>query len=160
MKKALFTGTFDPFTVGHRDIVRRTLLLADEVLIGVAESRLKGTAQSMQMRVEAIARLYRSEERVRVCGFSDLTIDLAKREKIDFIVRGLRSVRDYEYELAQADYNRAYGGVETVFLPTLPELAMVSSSLVKELQHFGKDVTPFLPADSSDNIQKEHTQDD
>lgn len=144
-KTGLFTGTFDPFTIGHQNIVDRALPLFDRLIIAVAESELKHTSRTIKQRVQAIQQLYAHDERVKVIAYSDLTIDLAKRENIGFIVRGVRSVKDYEYEIAQADFNRQFGNVETIFLPADPNLSMISSSLVRELEHFGKDVTRFLP---------------
>ena len=157
-KTGLFTGTFDPFTIGHQNIVDRALPLFDRLISAVAESELKHTSRTIEQRVEAIQQLYAHDERVKVIAYSDLTIDLAKRENIGFIVRGVRSVKDYEYEIAQADFNRQFGNVETIFLPADPNLAMISSSLVRELEHFGKDVTRFLPhekkVDETGNFRK------
>lgn len=157
-KTGLFTGTFDPFTIGHQNIVDRALPLFDRLIIAVAESELKHTSRTIEQRVEAIQQLYAHDERVKVIAYSDLTIDLAKRENIGFIVRGVRSVKDYEYEIAQADFNRQFGNVETIFLPADPNLSMISSSLVRELEHFGKDVTRFLPhekkVDETGNFRK------
>lgn len=145
MKTGLFTGTFDPFTIGHQNIVDRALPLFDRLIIAVAESELKHTSRTIDERVTAIRQLYAGEKRVDVMAYSDLTIDLTKREGVAFIVRGVRSVKDYEYEIMQADFNRHFGQVETIFLPADPKLALISSSLVRELEHFGKDVTAFLP---------------
>ena len=157
-KTGLFTGTFDPVTIGHQNIVDRALPLFDRLIIAVAESELKHTSRTIEQRVEAIQQLYAHDERVKVIAYSDLTIDLAKRDNIGFIVRGVRSVKDYEYEIAQADFNRQFGNVETIFLPADPNLAMISSSLVRELEHFGKDVTRFLPhekkVDETGNFRK------
>ncbi|MDY3733022.1 MAG: pantetheine-phosphate adenylyltransferase, partial [Alloprevotella sp.] len=96
-------------------------------------------------RVESIARLYAGEPRVKVVAYSDLTIDLARREGADFILRGLRSVKDFEYERDIAVMNKALSGVETVLLFTDPQYSAVSSSVVRELLAFGKDVSEFLP---------------
>lgn len=145
MKTGLFTGTFDPFTIGHQNIVDRALPLFDRLIIAVAESELKHTSRTIGERVAAIRQLYADEKRVEVMAYGDLTIDLAKREGVAFIVRGVRSVKDYEYEIMQADFNRHFGQVETIFLPADPKLALISSSLVRELEHFGKDISAFLP---------------
>lgn len=145
MKTGLFTGTFDPFTIGHRSIVDRALPLFDRLVIGVAVSRLKHTQSDVAQRVRAIANLYAGDGRVRVVAYSDLTIDLARREEATFIVRGVRSAKDFEYERDQADINRRLGGVETLLLFSEPHLACVSSSLVRELEFFGHDVSEFLP---------------
>lgn len=145
MKTGLFTGTFDPFTIGHRSIVDRALPLFDRLVIGVAVSRLKRTHSDVAQRVRAIANLYAGDGRVKVVAYSDLTIDLAHREAATFIVRGVRSAKDFEYERDQADINRRLGGVETLLLFSEPHLACVSSSLVRELEFFGHDVSEFLP---------------
>ena len=145
LPKALFTGTFDPFTIGHADIVARALNLFSHLTIAVAVSQLKHTEAEIADRVHAIEQLYRGEPRVAVKAYSDLTVDMAHREGAQFIVRGVRDVKDYEYERQQADINRQLGGVETILLFTRPELQSVSSTLVRELRHFGRDVSAFLP---------------
>lgn len=145
MKTAIFTGTFDPFTIGHASVVGRVLPLFDKIVVGVAVSKLKNTEQDIERRVAAIARLYAHEPRVTVEAYSDLTVDLARRHHACCIVRGIRSVKDFEYEREQADINRRLGGVETLLLFADPQLASISSSLVRELEFFGKDVSAFLP---------------
>lgn len=145
MNTAIFTGTFDPFTIGHAAIVRRALPLFDRLVIGVAESRLKNAHGSAAERAEAINALYNKNARVKAVAYSDLTIDLARREGARFLVRGVRSVKDFEYERQQADINLRLGGVETLLLFSEPELESISSSLVRELEFFGHDVSPFLP---------------
>lgn len=144
-KTALYTGTFDPFTIGHQNIVERVLPLFDRLVIGVAESRLKHTRQTVDERVAAIRELYNKNAHVRVVGYSDLTIDLARREHVTAIVRGVRSVQDYEYERGQATFNRQWGGIETLLLFADPSLEAVSSTLVRELEHFGKDTSRLRP---------------
>ena len=141
----IFTGTFDPFTVGHDSIVRRALPLFDRLVVAVAVSKLKNTDEEIAQRVDEIKAIYKDETRVKVISYSDLTIDMAKREGAAFIVRGVRSVKDYEYEREQAEFNRKFGGLETVLLFAEPGLESVSSSLVRELKFFGRDVTEFLP---------------
>ena len=141
----IFTGTFDPFTVGHDSIVRRALPLFDRLVVAVAVSKLKNTDEEIAQRVDEIQAIYKDEPRVKVISYSDLTIDMAKREGAAFIVRGVRSVKDYEYEREQAEFNRKFGGLETVLLFAEPGLESVSSSLVRELKFFGRDVTEFLP---------------
>lgn len=142
---ALFTGTFDPFTVGHASVVRRALPLFDRLVIAVAVSERKHTQEEITARVAAIEALYADEPRVMVRSYSDLTVDMARREGARFIVRGVRDVKDFEYERQQADINRQLSGVETVLLFTEPQLQSVSSTLVRELQSFGHDVSQFVP---------------
>ncbi|MGI6222675.1 MAG: pantetheine-phosphate adenylyltransferase [Prevotella sp.] len=151
MKTGLFTGTFDPFTIGHKNIVDRAVKLFDKLIIAVAESELKHTSRDIDERMKAIQRLYANDSRVKVVAYNDLTIDLAHRENVDFIVRGVRSVKDYEYEIVLADFNRHFGGVETIFFPADPNLEMVSSTMVRELEHFGKDVSKFIPQPEKDD---------
>lgn len=144
-RKGIFTGTFDPFTIGHASIVERALPLFDEFIIGVAESELKHTSRPAGGRVAAIRHLYARETKIQVTAYSDLTIDLAHRMGAQFLVRGIRSVKDFEYERQQADINRRIGGIETVLLFAEPGLDSISSSLVRELEFFGKDVSRLLP---------------
>ena len=126
---ALFTGTFDPFTIGHQNIVDRVLPLFDHLVIAVAVSKLKHTSEEIEARVAAIKAVYADEERVTVKSYDDLTVDMARREGAHFIVRGVRSVKDYEYEREQADVNRQLSGVETILLFADPSLSSISSSL-------------------------------
>ncbi len=145
MNRAIFPGTFDPFTIGHFSVVRRALTFMDEIIIGIGINENKRTWFSTEKRIEMISELYRNEPRVRVEAYSDLTIDLAKRMEANFIVRGIRTVKDFEYEETIADINRQLAGIETILLFTEPELTSVSSSVVRELLSFGKDVSRFLP---------------
>lgn len=141
----LFPGSFDPFTLGHADIVARALELFDEVIVAVGQNEQKLGRRSVEERVEAISRLYRDDPRVRVMSYGGLTVDFAREQGATVIVRGIRTAADLDYELQMADVNRRLSGMETVFLPAKPELASLSSSVVRELQHFGHDVSPFLP---------------
>ena len=145
MKTAIFPGTFDPFTVGHSCIVERALPLFDRIVIGVGVNENKRSLYTPEQRVEAIRRIYAQEPRVKVVAYDDLTIDLARREEARFILRGLRSVKDFEYERDIAAMNQNLGGIETVLLFTDPQVAHISSSVVRELIAFGKDVSTYLP---------------
>lgn len=144
-RTAVFTGTFDPFTIGHASIVSRALPLFDKLTIAVAVSSLKHTDEEITQRVAQIETLYADEPRVKVIAYADLTIDMARREGAQFIVRGVRSVKDYEYEREQAEFNRRFGGLETLLLFAEPGMESISSSLVRELKHFGRDVSEFIP---------------
>lgn len=145
MKKAIFPGSFDPFTTGHHSIVKRTLAFMDEVIVGIGINEGKHCLLPVEKRVEMIQRLYVDEPRVKVVAYSGLTVDFAKEQDAGFIVRGIRSVKDFEYEEGIADINKKLNGIETVFLFSEPELASVSSSVVRELLHYGKDISMFLP---------------
>lgn len=145
MKTAIFPGTFDPFTVGHASIVERGLPLFDRIVIGVGVNDNKRTLYTNEQRVRNIQEIYANEPRVKVVAYDDLTVDLAKREGASFILRGIRSVKDFEYERDIAAMNERLAGVETVLLFTEPQFQSISSSVVRELLRFGKDVTEFLP---------------
>ena len=145
MKTAIFPGTFDPFTVGHASIVERGLPLFDRIVIGVGLNDNKRTLYTNEERVRNIQEIYANEPRVKVVAYDDLTVDLAKREEASFILRGIRSVKDFEYERDIAAMNERLSGVETVLLFTEPQYMSISSSVVRELLRFGKDVTEFLP---------------
>ena len=144
-KIAIFPGSFDPFTKGHESLLRRGLMLFDRIVIGVGINESKRMEQSTGQRIAALRKLFAGDDRIRVEGYSDLTVDFAARHHAKFILRGVRSVRYYEYEMNIADLNRRLTGVETIILFTEPEWAFVSSTLVKELKHFGKDITPYIP---------------
>jgi len=147
-KTGLFVGTFDPFTTGHDSIVRRALPLFDRLVIGVVGDNVqKPHITSAEQRRQVIANLYAEEPRIEVTTYFGLAVDLARRVGARFIVKGVRSAKDFEYEREQADINRLITGgeVETILLYAEPQLASVSSSMVRELKHFGLDVTPFLP---------------
>ena len=142
---AIFPGSFDPFTIGHDDIARRALLIADRLIIAVGVNDKKKYESDTEQRVEAIARLYADNPRVEVVAYDGLTTDLARHLHANFIIKGVRSVKDFEYEREQADINRLLADVETILLPAKPHLASISSSLVRELSHFGRNTTSFLP---------------
>ena len=146
MRTGIFVGTFDPFTIGHDSIVRRALPLFDRLVIGVVGDNVnKPNMRPAQERLAAIASLYRDQSVIEVKTFYGLAMDFAKSEGAQFIVKGVRSVTDFEYEQWQADFNRRLGGIETILLYTEPQLASVSSSALRELSHFGVDVSPYLP---------------
>ena len=145
MKTGLFTGSFDPFTTGHQSIVARVLPLFDKIVIGVGVNERKKYMYSAEVRVKEIAELYADNPKVEVRAFNDLAVDFAHREGAWFFVKGVRSVKDFEYEREQADINRMMGGIETLLVFAEPQHASVSSSLVRELTHFGKNAEMFLP---------------
>ncbi|EJW95239.1 pantetheine-phosphate adenylyltransferase [gut metagenome] len=144
-KVAIFPGSFDPFTIGHASIVKRGLPMFDEIIIGVGINESKRSLYTYSERVETIKNYYKDEPKIRVVSYNDLTIDLAQREGAQFILRGLRSVKDFEYERDIANMNHRLSGIETVLLFTEPQFSSISSSVVRELIAFGKDVTEFLP---------------
>ena len=148
MKTALFTGTFNPFTIGHADIVERALKIFDQIVIGIGYNPDKGSFMSAEIeeRVAKIRKVYENDPRVIVEAYSDLTVDLAERHNAVAIVKGVRSIKDYEYERDQADFNKLLSnGLDTILFYSRPELAALSSSMVRTLEMFGKDVSRFLP---------------
>lgn len=145
MKTGLFAGTFDPFTIGHASVVRRALQLFDRVVVAVGVNDAKRPETTAQQRVEAIRSLYADDERVTVVAYSGLTVDVAREHGAAFIVKGVRSVRDYESEREQAEVNRRLADIDTVLLMAEPGLEAVSSSTVRSLRSFGRDVSEFLP---------------
>ncbi|MCD8029450.1 MAG: pantetheine-phosphate adenylyltransferase [Bacteroides sp.] len=145
MKRAIFPGTFDPFTIGHESVVRRALTFMDEIVIGIGVNENKNTYFPLNRREQMIATFYRNEPRIRVVSYNSLTIDLARKVRAGFIIRGIRTVKDFEYEETIADINRKLAGVETILLFTEPELTSISSTIVRELLHYDKDITAFLP---------------
>jgi len=141
----LFAGSFDPFTIGHDDLVRRALGVVDElhILVGVNVGKQYDTAPDV--RVRQIAELYRDEPRITVASTEGLTAHYAQQVGATILIRGIRSVRDMEAEREMAETNLSHFGLDTLFFFTRPELAAISSHLVRELAHFGEDVTPYLP---------------
>ena len=146
IRTGVFVGSFNPFTVGHDSIVTRALPLFDRLVIGVVGEQVnKPDMPSAEERIQAIAELYADEPRIEVKPYYGLAVDFAKQENAHFIVKGVRSVKDFEYEREQADINRQIAGIETVLLYSEPQYSSVSSTMVRELQHFGVDVSPYLP---------------
>ncbi len=144
-KTALFPGTFDPFTRGHYSVVERALNLFDEVIIAIGINALKKPMFTADERVAMLQQLYADEPRVRVVAYSGLTVDLAQEYGARFMLRGVRSVIDFEYEKSIADVNRDISGVETVLMFTQPQYAHISSSVVRELLSYGRNVEAYLP---------------
>ena len=139
-------GSFDPFTIGHDSVVRRVLPLFDRLVIGVVGDNVrKPNLHPAEERIRAISAIYQNDPAIEVKPFYGLAMDFARQEGAQFIVKGVRSASDFEYEQWQADFNRRLGGIETILLYTEPELASVSSSALRELAHFGVDVSQFLP---------------
>ena len=145
MKRAIFPGSFDPFTIGHYDIVIRGLHLFDEIIIGIGRNSTKHDIFPLNERLAAIAAAFKHEPRVQVMAYDGLTVDFAAEQQAQFILRGVRSTLDFEYERNIAEANKQLSGIETILLYTRPEYAHISSTLVRDLHSHGKDITPFLP---------------
>ena len=148
MRTGIFVGSFNPFTIGHDSIVRRALPLFDRLVIGVVGDNVqKPDMLPAEERMKAIKTLYVNEPAIEVKPYFGLAVDFARAENARFIVKGVRSAKDFEYEREQAEINRMItnGEVETILLYAEPQLSSISSSMVRELQHFGVDVSKFLP---------------
>lgn len=141
----LFPGSFDPFTVGHASLVERALKLFESVVIAIGYNEHKAGWQPVEQRVATLEALYAAEPRVQVVSYSGLTTDIARQVNADAILRGVRTMHDYEYEQQMAEVNRQLTGIETILLFADPALSHISSSIVRELSHFGHDVSQFLP---------------
>ncbi|MDR0422186.1 MAG: pantetheine-phosphate adenylyltransferase [Proteiniphilum sp.] len=142
---ALFPGTFDPFTTGHESLVRRGLSLVDGIVIAIGINEEKKSFFPLDKRLGMIRRLYENEPRVSVESYDSLTVEFARKTGARYILRGVRSVTDFEYEKTIADMNRTLSGIETFVLFTEPSLTHVSSSRVRELLRYGYDVSAFVP---------------
>lgn len=145
MRIGIFVGSFDPFTIGHESIVRRALPLFDKIVIGVGVNERKRYMYSTEVRMENIQTLYADEPKIEVKSYHDLTVDFARREGAEFIIKGVRSVSDFEYERGQADINKQIGGIDTILFYAEPQYESISSSMVRELKHFGHDADEYLP---------------
>ncbi len=143
---ALFPGSFDPFTKGHEDIVLRGLQLFDEVVIGIGRNTRKERYFPLERMIRLIEEAFRHQPAVRVISYDDLTANVARNEGAKFLLRGLRNTTDFEYENGISQVNRyVYEEVDTVFLITSPQLAPISSSIIRDLHRYGQHVDEFLP---------------
>jgi len=142
--KILFPGAFDPFTIGHLAIVKRALQHFDEVIIAIGQNSQKKSYFSLAERLSAVEKAFEDEPRVSIASYDCLTADFAKKLNVNAILRGVRSIADFEYERNVADTNRRLFGVETVLLVADAETAHISSSLVRELLSYGKDVSALV----------------
>jgi pantetheine-phosphate adenylyltransferase len=144
-RTVLFAGTFDPYTRGHHALVERALAMFDKVVVAVGRNLGKNCMFSLKERVSAIEKVYAGNDRVSVAVYDTLTMDFARSVGAVALLRGVRSVKDFEYERDIADINLRLGGMDTVLLISEPEYASVSSSVVRELMKYGKDVSALLP---------------
>ena len=142
---AIYPGTFDPVTCGHTDICHRALNMFDKVVIGVADNPQKKPFFSLQERIDMLETVFREQHRISVRPFSGLLIDFASECDSTIIIRGLRAISDFEFEVQLAGMNRSLApGIETVFLTAAEKYAFVSSSLVREIARLNGDVSEFI----------------
>ena len=152
MKIAIFPGTFDPFTIGHYDIVVRALDIFDTIIIAVGINHTKQPSFSVEKRISSITQVFAHCPQVKVVAYNGLTIEVAKQHHATHILRGVRSVQDFEYERNIADTNRQLANIDTVLLYTRPEYAHISSSMVRDLHAHGYDISTFLPPIAQSSI--------
>lgn len=145
MKRAIFPGSFDPITLGHFDIIQRSVSLFDEIIVAIGVNAEKKYMFSLEERQRFIEEAFHDEPKVRVITYEGLTIDLCKKEKADFILRGLRNPADFEFEKAIAHTNRKLSQIETVFLLTASITSFISSSIVRDVLRNGGDYTVLVP---------------
>ena len=142
---ALFAGSFDPFTIGHKSIVDRGLQLFDGIVIAIGINPAKKPWQPLEQRIALLEKIYADDSRIKIATFSGLTVDAARRFGASVLLRGVRTVADFEYERQLADINRNLSGIESVLIYALPQLASLSSSAVRELASHGVDISPYVP---------------
>lgn len=155
MLRAVYPGSFDPVTYGHLDIIRRSRSLADELIVGVLNNKAKTPLFSVEERVKMLKEMTKNMPGVKVVPFEGLLIDFAKEMSAGIVVRGLRAVTDFEYELQMAQTNNKLSPeLETVFLTTSLEYSYLSSTIVKEVAAFGGDISQFVPGIVADLIEE------
>lgn len=155
IKKALFPGSFDPFTLGHEEIVRRALPLFDEIIIGIGINTSKKSLFELEKRKAWIEELFSDTNKIKVSTFQGLTVVFCEQIKANYILRGLRTAADFEYERTIAQLNQAMSpNLETILILSKPEYSMISSTIVREILKFNADIKPFVPEIIYNNIMK------
>lgn len=147
-KIAVFPGSFDPITVGHQSIINRAVNIFDKIIIAVGENPEKANFFSIEQRLKWIELVFANEDRVSVSRYSGLTVDFCKKVNARFILRGLRTSADFEFERSIGQINKQiYPGIETVFLLTTPEHTPINSSIVRDILRHGGDASMFVPTE-------------
>ncbi|MEC8636963.1 MAG: pantetheine-phosphate adenylyltransferase [Flavobacteriaceae bacterium] len=146
MKRAVFPGSFDPITLGHLDIIERSIPLFDKIIIGVGTNSEKKYMFSLKKRMDFIEETFSDSHNISVIEYEGLTIEFCKKIQADFIIRGLRNPADFEFEKAIAHTNRKLSGIETVFLLTAAKTSFISSSIVREIISNQGDYTQLVPS--------------
>lgn len=146
MKSAIYPGSFDPVTLGHLDVITRSAKFVDQLIVGVLNNNTKSPLFSVEERVNMLKEVTKDLPNVKIVSFSGLLVDFAKAHDVHFIIRGLRAITDFEYELQMSQTNRIIDpDVDTIFLTTNLKYAYLSSSMVKEVAMYGGDITKFVP---------------
>ncbi len=146
-KTAVFPGSFDPFTIGHEGIVRRALSIFDEIIIAVGANALKKNYFPLEARKEMIAKVFSGEPRIKIAHYEGLTVDFCKKNGAKYLLRGLRTAADFEFERAIAQVNKALSSeIESVFLLTIPEHTPINSTIVRDIIRSGGDASRFVPS--------------
>lgn len=155
MKTGIYPGSFDPITFGHLDVIRRSAGMVDKLIIGVLKNRSKHNLFTAEERVELIKKATKDIANVEVEAFDGLLVDYAKAKGANFIVRGLRAITDFEYELQMAQTNHKLNSdIDTVFLTTSVEYSYLSSSIVREIGAYGGDISKFVPSCIMDKVKE------
>ena len=156
-QRAIYPGTFDPMTKGHVDLIERACKLFDEIVIAIAASEAKNPLFTLDERIQIAKKIFESNDKVKVVGFSGLLVDLAKDNDAKILIRGLRVVADFEYEFQLANMNRAMmPELESVFLTPKEQYSYISSSLVKEICKMGGDVSEFVDPISLSELKRKY----
>lgn len=150
---AIFPGSFDPFTIGHHNIVERAIHLFDELIIAIGFNSQKQDFYPVDKRIEWISYLFEDKPKVSVAKFEGLTVDFAKEQNANFILRGIRTAADFEYERAIAQVNKAMTGIESVFLLTTPEHTPINSTIVRDIIRHKGDAGKFIPEKIREKVQ-------
>ena len=155
MLRAIYPGSFDPVTLGHLDIIKRSASMVDELIVGVLNNKAKSPLFSVEERVTMLGEVTKELPNVKVIPFAGLLVDFARQTESKMIIRGLRAITDFEYELQMSQMNRKLEeNVETVFLTTNLEYSYLSSSMVKEVAAFGGDISQLVPALVADRVNE------
>jgi pantetheine-phosphate adenylyltransferase len=146
-RTAVFPGSFDPITIGHESILQRALPLFDEVIIAIGVNSNKSYYFPLEKRLEWLKKVFGSEPKIRVTSFSGLTVDFCKKNNAQYILRGIRTAADFEFEKAIAQMNKAQAPeIETVFILPVAELSAINSTIIRDIVRNGGDASPFVPA--------------
>ncbi len=157
MKKAVYPGSFDPVTLGHLDIIIRAAKIVDELVVGILENHRKTPLFSVQERVNMLKIITENVPNVRIVSFSGLSVEFARREGAEFIVRGLRAITDFDYELQMSQTNRIMAPeVDTLFLTTSLQYAYLSSTTVKEVASYGGDISRFVTKEVEQAVMQKY----